>query len=223
MSKAKWSSQEDDYLMENYLTKHISCVVRGLWSLPTHRRRLPKDIAARYAILCAEAVIVTGGCPTCGAPESDIQKSYTSLHCYTVAYDCGYGIVKALSDASFISVSVNCGGEPVRPLLDKTLLFTTAQMNSHSAADDAAEKVHPRINFNTDAPLNALQALAESWASIDGRTPIYTTKGLEEGWTYPDGKPVTYDSMNDHADGYEAEAHEMIKRLEKRGYKIVPN
>lgn len=139
--------------------------------------------------------VIMNKCPTCGAHQSTEQKD-SSLHCYTRGYDCGYEIIHSLSDSEFIEVSVACGGE---------------------------EYDQPRrfFLFSTRGSLSALQAVAESWASIDGKTPIYTSNGLKEGLTYPDGKPVTYASINDYADGYESDASELIRRIEKRGYKIV--
>ena len=57
---------------------------------------------------------------------------------------------------------------------------------------------------------DAKEALAESWASIDGRLGKFKEgKGKEH-------------PLSDHYDGYMHEAGTMIERLRKRGYVIVP-
>lgn len=50
MSKAKWTRAEDDFLCEHFLTKHYTCMVRGLYGIAKNYR-LPEDIAARYVDL----------------------------------------------------------------------------------------------------------------------------------------------------------------------------
>lgn len=57
--------------------------------------------------------------------------------------------------------------------------------------------------------MTAVHALAESWASIDGR--------LDRYFSDRDGK-----TEYGHWEGYNHEAETMIKRLAKRGYAVVP-
>lgn len=59
----------------------------------------------------------------------------------------------------------------------------------------------------TRAQLGAVEALAEAWASIDGK--------LDE-FRAANGEDVT-----GHRDGYLIEAAEMIERMERRGYTVV--
>lgn len=56
----------------------------------------------------------------------------------------------------------------------------------------------------TERDQAAVEALADAWASIDGKLDEFRNPG-------PDG----------HYDGYMIEAREMIHRLEARGYVIV--
>jgi hypothetical protein len=55
----------------------------------------------------------------------------------------------------------------------------------------------------------AIQALAEAWASIDGKLDLYRAEN--------DGA-----AESGFRDGYDTEARELIERLEMRGYTIVP-
>jgi len=57
------------------------------------------------------------------------------------------------------------------------------------------------------------EALAEAWASIDGKLEKFLA-----------GKDVSIieDEPGGHYSGYMAEAEELIQRLHKRGFKIVP-
>lgn len=59
-----------------------------------------------------------------------------------------------------------------------------------------------------------VDALADAWASIDGK--------LDE---YRAGRNASsiMDEPGGHFSGYQAEAEEMIRRLEARGFAIVPN
>lgn len=58
--------------------------------------------------------------------------------------------------------------------------------------------------------MNKQEALAESWASIDGK--------LDE---FRAGKGQPEEAHGGHYGGYMAEAEEMIKRLEKRGFAVI--
>lgn len=57
--------------------------------------------------------------------------------------------------------------------------------------------------------IHAVEALAESWASIDGK--------LEQ---FKNGKAMT-DEDGGYYEGYIADSHEMIDRLRKRGFDIL--
>jgi hypothetical protein len=59
--------------------------------------------------------------------------------------------------------------------------------------------------------MTAIEALAESWASIDGKLDKFHTDK---------GKPLA--EGEGYYAGYTEEAEEMIRRLAKRGYRIVP-
>ena len=61
--------------------------------------------------------------------------------------------------------------------------------------------------------MNATEALAEAWASIDGKIEGFRRGKREKNERVCFG----------YYEGYIAEAQEMIKRLEARGYKVVPN
>ncbi len=59
--------------------------------------------------------------------------------------------------------------------------------------------------------MDAIEAVAEAWASIDGRLKKFrlgkTAKSIE--------------AYGGHYEGYRADAHELIKRLADRGYLVV--
>lgn len=60
---------------------------------------------------------------------------------------------------------------------------------------------------------DAIDAVAEAWASIDGKLEEYREdEGLSPSNPFNRG----------HYLGYQAEAKEMIERIEKRGFKVVP-
>lgn len=60
--------------------------------------------------------------------------------------------------------------------------------------------------------MNAIEAVAEAWASIDGK--------LEE---YRRGKrSADICAYGGHYAGYTAEAREMIARMEARGFTVAP-
>lgn len=56
----------------------------------------------------------------------------------------------------------------------------------------------------------AVDAIAEAWASIDGKLPQYSHER------------ATGIRGSGHYEGYQTEAAELIKRLETRGFKVVP-
>jgi hypothetical protein len=57
--------------------------------------------------------------------------------------------------------------------------------------------------------MEAVQAVAEAWASIDGKLEAYLAES-----------PGSFDPG--HRDGYNIEAAELIQRIERRGYILVP-
>jgi phosphoserine phosphatase len=60
--------------------------------------------------------------------------------------------------------------------------------------------------------MNAAEALAEAWASIDGKAEQFKScKADSEA-----------EDLMGFYEGYLADAQEMIKRLQDRGYKVVP-
>ena len=67
----------------------------------------------------------------------------------------------------------------------------------------------------------AVDALAEAWASIDGKLDKYiedrdTEGGAPKGWRESGENPWGY------YQGYQVEAEEIIRRLAKRKFKLVP-
>lgn len=60
--------------------------------------------------------------------------------------------------------------------------------------------------------MNRIEALAEAWASIDGK--------LER---FRDDKAGKLDELDGTFEGYMTEAKEMIERLERRGFTIIPH
>ena len=67
-----------------------------------------------------------------------------------------------------------------------------------------------------DKNIDAITALAEAWASIDGKLEMFrggkAAKTFEEETT----------TFGGHYSGYMEEAKEMITRIEKRGFTITP-
>ena len=61
----------------------------------------------------------------------------------------------------------------------------------------------------------AEEALAESWASIDGKIDKFVR--CKEAET-----PEEEFNLGGHYSGYMADAKEMIRRLRKRGYGVIP-
>lgn len=59
----------------------------------------------------------------------------------------------------------------------------------------------------------AIDAVAEAWASIDGNLQKYEYEKANED--------AIETSLWGHYEGYQAEAVEMIHRIEARGYKLV--
>lgn len=60
-------------------------------------------------------------------------------------------------------------------------------------------------------PASALEAVADAWASIDGKTSEF------RNGRYAD----SIEAYGGHYAGYMSDAEELIERIEKRGYKIV--
>lgn len=60
--------------------------------------------------------------------------------------------------------------------------------------------------------MKATEALADAWASIDGKLDDFRAGK---------GKPID-EQPGGRYDGYIADAEEMIRRLGRRGFKIVP-
>lgn len=58
----------------------------------------------------------------------------------------------------------------------------------------------------------AIEALAESWASIDGKLDRFRACKENGG----------LDDVEGHYKGYLCDAEEMIRRLETRGFTVVP-
>lgn len=63
-----------------------------------------------------------------------------------------------------------------------------------------------------DRSLSAEEALAEAWASIDGKLELFRRCKADNAVEREYG----------HHTGYIAEAEEMIRRLASRGYAILP-
>ena len=64
-----------------------------------------------------------------------------------------------------------------------------------------------------DIDSRAIDALAEAWASMDGKLEAYLAdKALPPG----------QDSETEYYQGYQCDAEEFIRRLRKRGFDIVP-
>jgi hypothetical protein len=61
----------------------------------------------------------------------------------------------------------------------------------------------------------AVEALAEAWASIDGKLDHFRRERDEK-------IPLTDPTCAGHYEGYLSEAGEMILRLEARGFTVVP-
>lgn len=61
----------------------------------------------------------------------------------------------------------------------------------------------------------AVDAVAESWASIDGKLDTYKRERDDPNADYKSG-------FTGHFDGYQAEAEEMIRRIRARGHDVVP-
>lgn len=60
--------------------------------------------------------------------------------------------------------------------------------------------------------MKAVEALADSWASIDGKLDQFRDCKAS---------PMLEEDLGSY-EGYMAEAQEMIKRIEVRGFKLVP-
>ncbi len=84
--------------------------------------------------------------------------------------------------------------------------YEMARIEAVYAPADDAEEIAPKP---ADTNGFSIEALAESWASIDGRLKRYRS---DDGSDRTDGT----------RDGYNAEAAELIKRLNARGYDVTP-
>lgn len=62
----------------------------------------------------------------------------------------------------------------------------------------------------------AVDAVAEAWASIDGKLEAYERERDEDiGLTDP--------TCTGHYEGYQVEAAEMIRRISARGFMVIPS
>lgn len=61
----------------------------------------------------------------------------------------------------------------------------------------------------------AIDAVAEAWASIDGKLDDYRRERDEN-------VGLTDEGCTGHFEGYQAEADELIRRIEDRGFMIIP-
>lgn len=60
--------------------------------------------------------------------------------------------------------------------------------------------------------MTAVEALAEAWASIDGKLPAFRA-----------GRNISvFEDKTGHYAGYIADAEELIQRLRGRGYEVLP-
>ena len=75
-----------------------------------------------------------------------------------------------------------------------------------------AEKLRAAKAPDGCAPDNAAEALADAWASMDGKLDDFRA-GKHAG--------SLDDEPGGHYSGYLCEAQEMLKRLERRGYRIA--
>ena len=62
----------------------------------------------------------------------------------------------------------------------------------------------------------ARDAVAEAWASIDGKLDEYIADREASGGLIKDGVPLGY------YEGYQSDAAELIKRIANRGYVLSP-
>lgn len=61
-----------------------------------------------------------------------------------------------------------------------------------------------------------VDAVAEAWASIDGKIDAYRRERDNDiDWDDP--------TFTGHFYGYQAEAEELIRRLEARGFSVIPS
>lgn len=78
--------------------------------------------------------------------------------------------------------------------------------------DLTVEQVEAAIAYVEPEPMNPVEALADAWASIDGKVDKFRAgKGCASIEDEPGG----------HYSGYMAEADEMIRRLNARGFDVV--
>lgn len=93
-------------------------------------------------------------------------------------------------------------------LIDRIIADAGALADNPAAARLAADLTRLRDQAQP-RPADGIDALADAWASIDGRVESYRA-GRHDG-----------DPAGRHA-GYTAEAEEMARRLARRGYRLVP-
>lgn len=69
-----------------------------------------------------------------------------------------------------------------------------------------------------ETPINpkAIDAVAESWASIDGKITSYEIEERSQNMGYNDPR------YTGHYEGYQAEARELIERIRRRGFDVAP-
>ncbi len=67
-------------------------------------------------------------------------------------------------------------------------------------------------------PDNRVEALADAWASIDGKVDYFRR---EKGMDIPPEEDWKRLDWRGHYEGYMAEAEEMIQRLERRGFTVA--
>jgi hypothetical protein len=65
----------------------------------------------------------------------------------------------------------------------------------------------------TPAAYTMVEAVAEAWASIDGKL-----EGFRHGQEFPDSDRARCEG---YYDGYMHEAAELLERIEARGYRLV--
>ena len=65
--------------------------------------------------------------------------------------------------------------------------------------------------------MKAIDAVAEAWASIDGKLKSYEADRDQLGGAFDEyGRPTGY------FDGYQCDAGELLRRVEQRGFVLVP-
>ena len=83
------------------------------------------------------------------------------------------------------------------------------------AFDKIAAGLHDALAL---AEGGAVYALAEAWASIDGKVDDFRRERVLD----PVNSLMTDPNFTGHYVGYMEEAEEMIRRLQRRGFTVVP-